>query len=216
MAQSYFAKGQWNFYCDLCGAKRKSGEGIRTWDNFYVCRSHKEVRNPQDFVRGIRDDQSVPWSRPKAADNFVSLTWERNFDEQLAAADTHSLIVSAFIPTGILSAATDPINSHAINAAAPLIWFGPTAAESLTLSEALSVQLTVAVASAVGAGEVVSSGPGLVNTLSDAAATSDSLSTTFSPTLSDTVTVAEAPTQQILTTTQLNGSVLNGAALNAN
>jgi len=61
----YFADGQWNFYCDLCGAKTKSKDGVKTWDNFRVCRHHKEVRNPQDFIRGIKDDTSVPWSRPE-------------------------------------------------------------------------------------------------------------------------------------------------------
>ena len=71
MGQSFFAKGQWNFFCDLCGAKRKSSEGVRTWDNFYVCRSHKEARNPQDFVRGVVDNQRVEWTRPKPADTFV-------------------------------------------------------------------------------------------------------------------------------------------------
>jgi hypothetical protein len=60
----YYADGQWNFYCDLCGAKTKSGDGVRTWNNLYACRHHKEVRNPQDFLRGIRDNQSVPWTRP--------------------------------------------------------------------------------------------------------------------------------------------------------
>lgn len=59
----YFAPGQWNFICDLCGAKRKSGAAQLTWDKHYVCPHHKEVRNPQDFVRGVSDDQSVPWTR---------------------------------------------------------------------------------------------------------------------------------------------------------
>ena len=59
----FFAEGQWNFYCDFCGAKTKSSDGVETWDKHYVCKHHKEVRNPQDFVRGIKDDQSVPWRR---------------------------------------------------------------------------------------------------------------------------------------------------------
>lgn len=67
----YYADGQWNFYCDLCGKKEKSGNGVKTWDNFYVCRHHKEVRNPQDFVRGVKDNQTVPWSRPATTDQFV-------------------------------------------------------------------------------------------------------------------------------------------------
>ena len=70
-AFSYYAEGEWNFTCDLCGAQRKSSEGTKTWNNLYVCNHHKEVRNPQDFVKGIRDDQSVPWSRPEPEDVFV-------------------------------------------------------------------------------------------------------------------------------------------------
>lgn len=59
----FFSPGNWNFYCDICGAKRKSSEARKTWDGFYVCKEHKEERNPQDFVRGVKDDQSVPWTR---------------------------------------------------------------------------------------------------------------------------------------------------------
>ena len=67
----FYLEGQWNFYCDLCGAKNKSSDGVKTWDNFQVCRHHKEVRNPQDFVRGIKDNQTVPWSRPLPPNLFV-------------------------------------------------------------------------------------------------------------------------------------------------
>ena len=62
---NYWADGQWNFYCDLCGRKAKSSDGVKTWDNFQVCKHHKEVRNPQDFLRGIKENMSVPWTRPK-------------------------------------------------------------------------------------------------------------------------------------------------------
>lgn len=68
----YYADGQWNFFCDLCGAKAKSGTAMKTWNNLYVCRHHKEIRNPQDFLRGVADNQSVPWSRPeKIPETFI-------------------------------------------------------------------------------------------------------------------------------------------------
>ena len=66
-----FVSGEWNFYCDLCGKKQKSGNGVKTWDGFRVCRSHKEARNPQDFVKGVKDDQSLPWSRHEAPATYV-------------------------------------------------------------------------------------------------------------------------------------------------
>jgi len=66
----YYRQGQWNFSCDLCGKIEKSSRGTRTWDGRYVCLSHREERNPQDFVRGVKDDQTVPWSRPEPPDQF--------------------------------------------------------------------------------------------------------------------------------------------------
>ena len=67
-SNSYFAAGEWNFTCDLCGKTGKSSDARKTWDGFYVCSVHKEVRNPQDFVRGKGEDQALPWSRPKSGD----------------------------------------------------------------------------------------------------------------------------------------------------
>lgn len=67
---TYYVNGEWNFYCDLCGKKEKSGRAMRTWDGFYVCSRHAEIRNPQDFVRGVADNQTTPWSRPEPGDIF--------------------------------------------------------------------------------------------------------------------------------------------------
>lgn len=67
----FYADGEWNFFCDLCGRKEKSSKGVKTWDNHYVCRHHKEARNPQDFVRGVKDIQTVPWSRTEPTDQYV-------------------------------------------------------------------------------------------------------------------------------------------------
>lgn len=60
----FFKDGAWNFTCDLCGRKQKSTRAMFTWNGLYVCKHHKEVRNPQDFLRGVKDNQSVPWTRP--------------------------------------------------------------------------------------------------------------------------------------------------------
>ena len=68
----YYAHGEWNFYCDLCGAKQKSSQGVKTWDGFWVCRGHKEARNPQDFVRGVKDNQTTPWSRDTNTVTYVT------------------------------------------------------------------------------------------------------------------------------------------------
>lgn len=70
----FFKSGNWNFFCDLCGRKQKSARAMFTWNGLYVCKHHKEIRNPQDFLRGVKDDQTVPWSRPeKVPETFISL-----------------------------------------------------------------------------------------------------------------------------------------------
>ncbi len=37
-----------------------------------------DIRNPQDFLRGIKDNMTLPYSRPEPADTFVAvpLTWQ--------------------------------------------------------------------------------------------------------------------------------------------
>ena len=72
--KTYFEAGSWNYFCDLCGKKGKSSDARKTWDGHRVCSHHNEVRNPQDFVRGVEDDQSVPWTRSDDGSQSLTLT----------------------------------------------------------------------------------------------------------------------------------------------
>ena len=56
--------GDHNAQCFRCGFKRKAGELRKQWQGYWVCPEHWEPRQPQDFVKGVKDDQSVPWSQP--------------------------------------------------------------------------------------------------------------------------------------------------------
>jgi hypothetical protein len=115
----YWADGQWNFYCDLCGRKAKSSDGVKTWDSFYVCRHHKEVRNPQDFLRGVREKMSVPWTRPLAVlpIPYTCTLWGRSAYAEMGVADCAqagfapasygSLLELAYPPNGIIPANAD-------------------------------------------------------------------------------------------------------------
>jgi hypothetical protein len=67
----YYASGKFNVLCDYCGFKYKNTEVRHTWDGFYACRKCWEPRQPQDYVRGVVDDQSVPWSRPDPPNEFT-------------------------------------------------------------------------------------------------------------------------------------------------
>jgi len=67
----YFKPGDWNAICDSCGYKYKASELRLRWDGFRVCPKDFELRHPQDLLRGVKDKQSTPWSRPEPADVFV-------------------------------------------------------------------------------------------------------------------------------------------------
>lgn len=61
----------WNVICDLSGFKCRASETVLRWDGLRVLRRFSEERHPQDFVRGVKDDQSVPWARPEGPDSFL-------------------------------------------------------------------------------------------------------------------------------------------------
>lgn len=79
MKTNFFESGNWNFICEVCGFKRKATEGVERWDGFMVCKPTIkkgcwEMRHPQDLIRPIPDQQKLPWTRPEASDQFISVT----------------------------------------------------------------------------------------------------------------------------------------------
>ena len=73
MSLQGFLNGDWNAACFRCGQKRKASELRKQWQGYYVCPEHWEPRHPQDFVKGIPDNESVPWSQPEEW-NYVGPT----------------------------------------------------------------------------------------------------------------------------------------------
>lgn len=45
-----------------------------------------ETRHPQDFVRGVKDDQTVPWTRAESADVETSICSTRSAVAGIATA----------------------------------------------------------------------------------------------------------------------------------
>lgn len=56
--------GDYNAVCSICGFKRKASTMVKNWQGWYRCPEHNEPRQPQDFVRGEPDVQTVPWAQP--------------------------------------------------------------------------------------------------------------------------------------------------------
>lgn len=73
----YFALGDWNSNCSMCGRKRKASEMVRNWQGMYRCPEHDEPRHPQDFVRGVPDVQTPPWTQ-EAGISYVGVCSPNN------------------------------------------------------------------------------------------------------------------------------------------
>jgi|DEB0MinimDraft_3_1074331.scaffolds.fasta_scaffold00492_8 hypothetical protein len=64
-----YIHGAHNVICDRSGFKVKSTEVRKEWNHSVVRKEDFEHRHPQDYVRGVRDIQSVPDPRPGAPDS---------------------------------------------------------------------------------------------------------------------------------------------------
>jgi len=66
--------GDYRVLCDASGSKVWASETALTWDRRRVHRrflGQEATRHPQEFVRAVRDNQSVPNPRPESADQFI-------------------------------------------------------------------------------------------------------------------------------------------------
>lgn len=60
-----YIPGSWRAICDRCGGDYHAHELRLEWTGLRTCVAHCwEERHPQDFVRGVKDKQSPPWTRP--------------------------------------------------------------------------------------------------------------------------------------------------------
>lgn len=57
--------------CTLSGFEYPLRELVRDWRGMLVHPSFKDVRNPQDFVRGVRE-RTLTYTSPEAPDTFLS------------------------------------------------------------------------------------------------------------------------------------------------
>jgi hypothetical protein len=95
----YFAGGDHNAFCAKCGAKKKASYLKLQWQGYYVCPEHWEPRQPQDFVRSIREHPEVPWNQDPAdieLNNFIS--WQNNKLEYVQFVNKLGLQVQFYAP----------------------------------------------------------------------------------------------------------------------
>jgi hypothetical protein len=58
--------GDWLYQCQRCGFTHYASQIKLEWTGLRVCSTCWEPRHPQEFVRGVRDDMTVPFANPPA------------------------------------------------------------------------------------------------------------------------------------------------------
>ena len=131
--------GDWNAVCFECGRKFKASDLKRHWKGYYVCPSHWEPRQPQDFVRGVQDTQTPPWTQPMPADQFVPITYARALNDVLPLADSVTFSVSTVRADSIAVSESVSFVDNAVRT------------DSAAVTESVGFTLTLGSASALNA-----------------------------------------------------------------
>lgn len=60
------------------GFKIDNADLVKQWDGQWVRRENCDIRNPQDYVRGVKETMALTIARPEAPDVFVAgpILWE--------------------------------------------------------------------------------------------------------------------------------------------
>lgn len=66
-------RGIANVICDVCGFQYKTNELFKRWDGAMVCKTDFEVRHPQEFIRPVRDNFPLPYTRKEVDDVYTYL-----------------------------------------------------------------------------------------------------------------------------------------------
>lgn len=67
----HYVGGSFYRLCDRTGFKVRAGRTAKEWNGLIVRDQSWESRQPQDFVKGVRDYQAVPDPRPRQLDRFI-------------------------------------------------------------------------------------------------------------------------------------------------
>ena len=71
-ADYWYEPGGHNAVCYECGRKMKASMLVKHWQGYWVCPEHWEPRHPQDFVKSVPDNMTVPWDQPDPAWVFAA------------------------------------------------------------------------------------------------------------------------------------------------
>lgn len=71
MKRPELVPGTYHLVCDRTGFRLPNTMIVREWDNYMVWDKVYEPRQPQDYLRGIKDNMTVPIARPMVEPTFL-------------------------------------------------------------------------------------------------------------------------------------------------
>lgn len=78
-ADKHYRPGSFYRICDRTGFATRAEDTQMEWNGLIVSRRVFEARQPQDFVKGVSDNQTVPYARPRQPNTFVGSSTAANF-----------------------------------------------------------------------------------------------------------------------------------------
>jgi hypothetical protein len=78
--ERYYKPGSFYRICDRTGFATRAERTSTEWNNLIVRDDVYERRHPQDFVKGVQDNQTVPFARPRQPNVFVGTSTASQFE----------------------------------------------------------------------------------------------------------------------------------------
>src|SRR4051812_30721467 len=76
---NHYVPGSFYRICDRTGFKYRADRTRKEWNNLIVYERVWEERQPQDYVRGVQDNQTVPQPRPQGQNIYIYPDTNSNF-----------------------------------------------------------------------------------------------------------------------------------------
>lgn len=96
----HYKPGSFYRICDRTGFATRSERTAMEWNNLIVRDGVFEPRHPQDFVKGVLDNQTVPLARPRQANVFLGALTTTLTANVAAAGTTLPVASSALMLNG--------------------------------------------------------------------------------------------------------------------
>ena len=73
-----YKMGDWYALCDRCQKKFYASQLKKEWTGWRVCKSCFDPKHPQESLKGKKDNENVPWTRPDSNANTNVTTVDGN------------------------------------------------------------------------------------------------------------------------------------------